>query len=614
MLTEKTILMLNDIYSQDEYQHNYCLKISEIQQNSIDEDEKKIIELLWKVQHPYLMSGDMANPYGRMVESTDGSTTISIYELSDSDLMTLQSLDLESLPIMLKARISDILWIIKKDYQMAVCAFWSYILLGKQYIAKSEGFYHGVEYIERAMYISKQIGKSNAIHRQWFDETEKILIEISSGNETWVPNRLIGFLLQSTYKDYCVEAKKNVYLNILEKQIQHWESSFANITFIKYAFTTIKDILKGNNEKQKEYDIKLALIYRNFVQQSGHVNPNEVYASIEMLNSARVIYHKYAMSDEVREIIDIVTPLQQKALDLMVPISNSIDISDFVGEFPSILEALNKNEKLDFLSEITLFYQKNKAIERVIARKEQSPFSDLFATNILNDRGEVELQLPPLSDNMDVVILHAYRDVTQYELPFYAHYLSIILAYIKNDTWEESDLDFLFSDNWLIPENVANTLKRGIILGMSGDINAAASFFLSSVEPIVRNYVNVCGGIITLLREDGTTELKTLGSLLKDEKFVEICDENILFTLDAFLNSKAGSNVKNNFSHGRNNWQNNTVVNTYLFCLILKLCYIGSQEGCARNVKLKKNAKYMKASEVWANNAHSRILEEPEEK
>ena len=620
MLTSKIIVQLNDIYSLDENEHTYCEKIGELHDQNGNDNEKKILELFYKVQHPYLDLKNADNSYRLNTENVDGVIEVNGGDFSENDITILQLLDLRVLPLMLRTRISDVLWVIKKDFKMAELASSLYLILAKQYISNTEKFYYGVDCIERSMQISQQLGKKNATHKQWFEVTEKILMNISSENDTWVPNRIIGFLLMPFFNAYCLDGNKEKYMNILNKQIQQWSESFNSSKFLKDAFTTIKTIHKGNNEKIKEYDLKLAAIYKQYVEQVNDDSPNMVYAAIDMLNYARIIYQKYAMVDQEREIVDIIEPLQQKVCSFMKPIERSIDSSCFVGEFPSILENIKKEEKLDFLSEITRFYDKEKTVQQVIDNKKQFPLSSWLSKNILNERGELEVHLQPIPDKFDldkdkdIIMRHAHHEATQYKLSFYAYFLSIILNNIKGEAWEAKDLEFLFINNWLIPENVVDSIIKGFIIGLSGDVNAAASNFLLAIEPIVRNYVSACGGVITLLREDNTTDLKTLGSLLKGEKFVDSCDENILFTFEAFFNSKAGANVKNNFSHGRNNWQKNTIANTYLLCLILKLCYIGSLEGCLRNIKFKENKYYQQACERWTEHARSRVIKETENK
>lgn len=57
---------------------------------------------------------------------TNESRSFSINDLSDTDYDLLLSLDLEKLPLNLKARTSDILWVQKKNYNSAIVAAESY--------------------------------------------------------------------------------------------------------------------------------------------------------------------------------------------------------------------------------------------------------------------------------------------------------------------------------------------------------------------------------------------------------------------------------------------------------------------------------------------------------
>ena len=602
MLTKNTLLKLSNIYLENPCKHSYFSEMDKLQE-SATENEKRDLELIIKLQHLHLKSEDAENPYGPLAEYSNGITTFQIYDISDDDIVILRSLELDRLPIQLKARISDILWLLKKDHKMARHAFFSYLSLGKQFISDTKTTFRGIEFLQRAMYISQKLGRKEPLRRTWFVETEQILRHISINNKTWVPNKLIQLLLLPINKEYCLNANKEVYLNILNIQIEHWYNSLDNLEFLKHSFDTIKLIIRGQNEKIKECDLRQAEIYIKYVHSFNDNNPNDIFKSIDLLKSTRLIYEKYSMMDKVREVADKISQLQKKSLDFMIPFSASVDLSYLVNEFTPLLEDLSKEEKLDFLEIMTPFYDKQRTIQMVKDKRENSLLGDLFSDALINDKGEVEFQFPPFSDDIDVINVYAYRGATQYALPLYACYLSILIGYLGKHKWIEDNFKFLFTDNWLIPNNVEDSLQKGFSLGINGNINEAAPYFLSSIESIIRNFVDVCGGIVTRLCDDGTVELKTLGSLLKDNTFLDKCDEDIVFTLNAFFNSKAGSNLKNNFSHGRNNWQNNYDANTYLLCLMLKLCYIGSIEGFMRMNKMKSNPKFLIANEKWSNSA-----------
>ena len=101
-----------------------------------DESDKDLFVLLRKISSMY-MKDDESAPFGPMIELSDGNRSFSLSDLTDQNCEKLKTLAIERLPLSVKARVADVVWIQQKNlYQYGIIAAQAYLELYKAFFSQ----------------------------------------------------------------------------------------------------------------------------------------------------------------------------------------------------------------------------------------------------------------------------------------------------------------------------------------------------------------------------------------------------------------------------------------------------------------------------------------------
>lgn len=98
----------------------------------LPEEERYIFDLVKNISSLGMKIDNNGIEFHPMLVMADGRRAFSIEDISEDDYLKLQNLELEKLPLILRARISDILWVNKKEFaaaKIAANAYWELFVL-----------------------------------------------------------------------------------------------------------------------------------------------------------------------------------------------------------------------------------------------------------------------------------------------------------------------------------------------------------------------------------------------------------------------------------------------------------------------------------------------------
>lgn len=93
----------------------------------LDENEKHIFDLLRNISSLGTKINNKGIEFHPIFVMSDGSRTFSIDDISEDDYFVLQNLELDKIPLILRALIADLLWTKKKKFdaaKIAADAYW----------------------------------------------------------------------------------------------------------------------------------------------------------------------------------------------------------------------------------------------------------------------------------------------------------------------------------------------------------------------------------------------------------------------------------------------------------------------------------------------------------
>jgi hypothetical protein len=178
----------------------------------------------------------------------------------------------------------------------------------------------------------------------------------------------------------------------------------------------------------------------------------------------------------------------------------------------------------------------------------------MFTQTLLREDGKVDFILQPLPDDVnasgDLKAQHMWR-MTEQLRGLTALIVESVRQIINEEhPWEEGCLDWLLNDNNFVPRGHEPLFECGLRAGLEGDYIVAAHLLLPQLENSFRHVLNQNGVVTTYLTQSGTQDEFPINSIVSAEEFVEVFGDDLAFELRGLLAERAGSNLRNNTSHG----------------------------------------------------------------
>lgn len=148
-----------------------------------------------------------------------------------------------------------------------------------------------------------------------------------------------------------------------------------------------------------------------------------------------------------------------------------------------------------------------------------------------------------------------------------------VTACFKDEVIVPENFSFVIDNNAIIPKDREAILKYALSLGMNSQYYECLHLLVPQIENVFREIAAMCGGLVTSFDVDsGIEQAKTLRSVFSIPELQDCFDEEILFFFRAFLDEKAGANLRNRIAHGiLDSNEGNSGVSVYLLFASIKL-------------------------------------------
>lgn len=584
VITSDTLKVITDIFAEPENKHSYQTRLRNASESVNDETQKKVLKILYKAMSYSFDPKDEEAPFAAMLILSNGSRSASIEDLSNSELETLQKIKLLQLPPQVLSRINDILWIREKCYESAQDAVDCYLTLADLYF-DPENWVHCSEYIERANVIANKLGSKNSkfdLVRSYIDEK---IVKLAGTDALFLSIVLIGLQIKNNYGNF------NKYLDFIQSIIDNSKCSPINQNRIEEAFKCRELLLK---KLKREAEIKdnyfcLAQYYEYEAEKLSLIESIHPFQPVKFFEEALLIYRKYGFREEVDAVQKKLEPLKMKINKHMQTISSPpIDISDMINDFKLSIDKCSFQEAIIELVEHVSIITKQKAKDITLATK--LPILSFFGKTILDKKGRTVATLPPLpinpESNPELLEKHMHYKMLSHQ-NVYGDFLHRFICIIKEKyEFKENDLDFIFHENLIIPDNRKCIMRHGIFYGLRGDYYTSLHLLVPQMEHLFRELAYICGDIVSTFEEDRTEQMKVLTSVFELPYLVECYDENVLFTFKGLLNEKCGANLRNLIAHGiMDSHEGNSPIAVYFICVCLKILSWYSKESYEMLIK-----------------------------
>ena len=490
-------------------------------------------------------------------------------DFTEDDYNVLKGLDFESLPVTVRAKIADLLWVEKKEYVCAKIALSAYNELFELWFSE-EDWIIPMEIMDRILCISAQISETN---------TNDAAYELLVGHLKRIDGNDEGFL-SIHIVERLLGGKRDLpedIIGILDKIIlRHKDDTHK----VETAYLLKKKYYEHNKdvEMSRRVCLDLALYYANCADFLGKESFRTVTMAEKYYIKAIGFYRNNGEKEEAEKLQKRLVEIQKKKPAFMAGFKNTYDVSELNKWMNESFADLSFEEAIIRLTQFTSFKSYESMKNAVFDDLKSSPISHMFGQSMINEKGQTIINLPPLdlSDpekDMEVLDKHIHRKYYSIEDIEGNLFLNRAIHIIQSKyAFEESDLDFITCENAIIPKGRERIVRKGVYAALAGDYYTALHILAPQVENIFRTLAEEVGALTVTLKEDGTSMEKVLSSVFDLPELVDCYEGDILFTFKGLLNEQAGANIRNNIAHGiMNEGTAFSGASVYFLCATIKM-------------------------------------------
>ena len=532
----------------------------------LSEEERSIFDLLKNIVSLGTKIHNDGIEFHPMFVMADGSRTFSIEDISEDDYLILHSLELDKMPLILRALIADILWTNKKEFsaaKIAADAYWKLFMLWYT----DEDNVGTIDMIRRAVCISVQTKQTTLYNeiQEWFNE---FIDTKAASAEGFFSLRIMELFFK----------QKNFDVSIILK--------------------VLDDLIDGNSDNiakvEQAYKLKTECLFK-LKRKEDAIKNNNLLADY-YLEFAEKIFKK-----DIQEALRAVNFYQKEIPKIMVPFSVELDIKGVIDNLKANMEGLSFEECVIRLTQMFVFEKQEDIKKRVIEEFKDNPISHLFGKSLINAQGQTVLALHPLDihdpeKDPKLMELHMYQNALEKQKVAGDIWVKNALIIIRDKfVIDKSMVEFLVKDNPIIPDGRERIFQSGLYMFLNGDYYEALHILAPQVENLFRNIAREVGGLTVTLEKDGSSMEKVLSSILSLPELVDCYDNDILFTFRGLLNEQAGANIRNEIAHGIiSEYACSTGVCLYFGVAVIKLLSLTS----ASCYQILKNSEKLKHFEM----------------
>lgn len=519
----------------------------ETYRTELREEEKNIFDLLKNIVSLGTKIHDDGIEFHPMFVMADGSRTFSIEDISEDDYLILHSLELDKMPLILRALIADILWTNKKEFsaaKIAADAYWKLFMLWYT----DEDNVGTIDMIRRAVCISVQTKQTTLYNeiQEWFNEFIDTKAASAKG---FFSLRIMELFFKQ--KNFDV----SIILKVLDGLI---DGNSDNIAKVEQAYKLKTECLF--KLKRKEDAIKnnnlLADYYLEFAEKIFKKDIQGALKAVNFYQKGIMLYRNNGESDKADAAHKRLVEIQKEIPKIMVPFSVELDIKGVIDNLKANMEGLSFEECVIRLTQMFVFEKQEDIKKHVIEEFKDNPISHLFGKSLINAQGQTVLALHPLDihdpeKDPKLMELHMYQNALEKQKVAGDIWVKNALIIIRDKfVIDKSMVEFLVKDNPIIPDGRERIFQSGLYMFLNGDYYEALHILAPQVENLFRNIAREVGGLTVTLEKDGSSMEKVLSSILSLPELVDCYDNDILFTFRGLLNEQAGANIRNEIAHG----------------------------------------------------------------
>lgn len=558
-----------------------------------DEVGRRVYALLYAISSFRPNFDNKGNAFGPRWRGTDGDRAMMAEDLAESDLLALRGVLEHIGNPEFRARVGDVLWESKRDYQAAQIAVRAYLESAE--CQKTDDLWTPyVERLERAAQLAAKIGFGKPLHREVLTVVERAIDEFKDNPKS---GSLCHRLIMLAFEHDAIDTSK--YAALCERMANdfaaagNWDNSehywqlaarlhrkaknqedthrcqvAAAECLISSAEARAKDKRLGASNAAHWVGRGLEAL------RQAKADPTRIKAvHLQLLELQRESLKEMRLTDIDVDGIPDFREIERKTRQASADWVSGLPFQDAFARLALIAEPLNTVQARASLESDSEAFVWDQVVSSV-ALDRTGKIADTMPTS---GSGESDTNEEYLRKKM---VLHA-RDV---HWPLYCAWK---IEPARETILSEHGIRFrdffwLVDGNPFIPPGHEGIYIRGLQAGFYGDWLVATHLLIPQLEASIRHVLQRRGVVTSTLESDSTQKEKDLNQLLWMPEVETVFGPDITFELRGILIERFGHNMRNEFAHGlMPEGAFYQPASVYLWWLILRLCWHGF--ACVQN-------------------------------
>lgn len=449
------------------------------EREKVDENDLPLFDLLKNISSLCIKICDSRIEFHPTYKASDGRRTFSIEDLTDTDYEVLMSVDLQKMPIVLRALVADILWTQKKKYAASKIAAESYWELFELWYTDEKPF-RTLDVIKRAVCISFET-KQNDLYSKICRWLDNYLMNEATGADEFFSLQIMELFINN--RKYDVSRFLSVLDDIISKN-----NNNPSIFELAYNLKTKCLIQLKKRTDATNNNLALAECYVDFAERTAQSDAIGSIRSVDFFKKAIDLYRNNGRPKQAETIHRRLIEIQKEIPKNMVPISMSVGIEEVVKNIQVNMKGLTFEESILRLVQIVSFYRQETLKKEVLEDCRKHPLSYMFGKSLINLQGQTILSLPPLDienpeQDQKLLELHMHQKALEKQHILGELLIKTTLQIIRdNYQIDDSSVDFVLEDNYLVPKSRKRIFKKGITMFLNGEYYEAIHILAPQTE------------------------------------------------------------------------------------------------------------------------------------
>lgn len=560
--------------------HAYSSSFFKLAQEAADDKDlqtEELCALLGRITFSHLKPESAVTPFsptpsGPLEVEPSPPTPVVI---ADDDLELLGAALPHIEDFELRARIADILWVVRRNAEFAGTAIDAYLASASR-LEDPEHWTQCQRRIERALRLALLLGPKTGRIDEVVAHIEGVLSKYDGSDPLFLSQRLMAHLLEVK------RGEPNKYSALSERIAESAESAQNHHRARSY-WETAAQWHKRRHDKDARHRA-LTRAAETYVKEAEAAvsRPGQGYiAACSHLQSAIVAYRRIGGERaRVEELHSLLIHFEKQSVKELKPIGTKLDLSDSVSRS---IDRVSGKTLIDAIIELLAVMvpspRPTDLERRAKEQAEKFPLQHLFGGVIVNEKGKVVGRRSTMfSGGQEAAdaLRQSMHQLLDYDRFIYTQGVIEPARYqiILEHNVQLTDLLPFLSNNPFVPRGREHIFAQGLLAGLEGDYCLALHLLIPQIENSIRYVLTRAGVLTSGIDDEGIQDERNLNVTLYAKELEAMLGSALVFDLQSLLVERSGANLRNRMAHGLMSYGSFYSIHApYLWCLVLRLCF-----------------------------------------